>query len=119
MDIVSIAILSFFIILILLILFSSEIKKYFSNFKNHNNYVEFFTHNNVTFYMTKLTWKAICQENTAKKLYLQGNVIQQLNKLHLPSNRKFKYLIYFTQSYEKQSENSTSFEIKLQQLIDI
>jgi hypothetical protein len=69
--------------------------------------------------MTKLTWKAISQQNAATKLYLQGNVIQLLNKLNLPPNRKFKFLIYFSQSYEKHSENSTSFKVHLQQLIDI
>jgi len=86
-------------------------------FRN-NQYVKFFTHQNVTYYMTKDSWENFCEYNTENRVYLQGHIISKMAQQTLPAEDNLKFLIYFTQTTEEQKAHSSSYTINLQQLIE-
>ena len=83
-----------------------------------NQYVKFFTHQNVTYYMTKDSWEQFCEYKSDNVVYLQGYIINKMAQQTLPADDNLKFLIYFTQTTEEQKAHSTSYTINLQQLIE-
>ncbi len=83
-----------------------------------NQYVKFFTHQNVTYYMTKDSWAEFCQYNSSNIVYLQGYIINKMAQQTLPADDNLKFLIYFTQTTEEQKAHSTNYTINLQQIIE-
>ena len=83
-----------------------------------NQYVKFFTHQNVTYYMTKDSWAEFCEYNASNRVYLQGYIINKMAQQTIPAADDFKFLIYFTQTTEEQKAHSTNYTINLQQLVE-
>ena len=83
-----------------------------------NQYIKFFTHQNVTYYMTKDGWEEFCEYNASNRVYLQGYIINKMAQQTLPAEENMKFLIYFTQSVEEQKAHSTNYTINLQQIIE-
>lgn len=83
-----------------------------------NQYVKFFTRQNVTYYMTKDGWEEFCEYNASNRVYLQGYIINKMAQQTIPAGENFKFLIYFTQTVEEQKAHSTNYTINLQQLVE-
>lgn len=107
---------SIFVILTVLFIFRKELGLNSESF--NKRYVKFFTHQNVTFYMTKDSWAEFCEYSTSNRVYLQGYIINKMAQQTLPAGENLKFLIYFTQTVEEQKAHSTNYTINLQQLIE-
>ena len=86
-------------------------------FRN-NQYVKFFTHQNVTYYMTKDSWAEFCEFSSANRVYLQGHIINKMAQQTLPADDNLKFLVYFTQTSDEQKAHSSNYSINLQQIIE-
>lgn len=83
-----------------------------------SQYVKFFTHQNVTYYMTQDSWDEFCKYKQDNVVYLQGYIINSMAQHTLPAEDNLKFLIYFTQTAEEQRAHSTNYTINLQQLVE-
>ena len=83
-----------------------------------NQYIKFFTHQNVTYYMTKDSWAEFCEFSSSNRVYLQGHIIQKMAQQTLPADDNLKFLVYFTQTSDEQKAHSTNYTINLQQLVE-
>lgn len=104
------------VVIVFLVLFGKELGIVISFRKNQ--YIKFFTHQNVTYYMTKASWEQFCEYKSDNVVYLQGYIINKMAQQTLPADDNLKFLIYFTQTTEEQKAHSTSYTINLQQLIE-
>ena len=102
-------------VIVLFFLFGREF--FDIQFKN-SQYVKFFTHQNVTYYMTKDSWEEFCEFSSANRVYLQGHIINQMAKQTLPAEDNLKFLVYFTQTSDEQKAHSGNYSINLQQIIE-
>lgn len=99
------------ICIVLGVLFKNEIYYRFMG------YVKLFKHNGITFYLTKDSWKQLCEDSIKIRVYLQGWAIDKLktNPIDSKSNNP-AVLVYFTQTEEEQKNNSTSWNINLEEI---